>query len=116
MTGANPIRGEVSLKLGAREVTLRPTFAALVAIERETGLGLVALVGKIREGSIEHLPAVIREGARAADEQVTPDEIEGAVAAQGALSIIGAANRFLTVALTGGASEKNAHAAEATTN
>jgi hypothetical protein len=111
----NPHRGEVSLKLGAREVTLRPTFAALVAIERETGMGLIQLVSRIRAGSIAHLPAVIREGASAADQEVTPDEVERAIIAQGAFPIIEAANRFLTSAVTGGSSEKNADTAEATT-
>lgn len=34
---ANPVRGEASLQLGGAEVVLRPSFAALVAAEQETG-------------------------------------------------------------------------------
>lgn len=34
---ANPVRGEASLQLGGAEMVLRPSFAALVAAEQETG-------------------------------------------------------------------------------
>ena len=56
MSGANPHRGEVSLALVGRALTLRPSFAALVAIERDTGLGLMQLAYRLGCGSVEHLP------------------------------------------------------------
>lgn len=34
---ANPVRGEAGLALGGTHVLLRPTFAALVSAEQETG-------------------------------------------------------------------------------
>ena len=34
---ANPVRGEASLRLGGADIVLRPSFAALVAAEQETG-------------------------------------------------------------------------------
>lgn len=34
---ANPVRGEASLLLGGSVIMLRPSFAALVAAEQETG-------------------------------------------------------------------------------
>lgn len=36
-TPANPVRGEASLQVGGAEIVLRPSFAALVAAEQETG-------------------------------------------------------------------------------
>lgn len=34
---ANPVRGEALLQLGGADIVLRPSFAALVAAEQETG-------------------------------------------------------------------------------
>lgn len=48
---ANPLRGEVVLRLGGREFLLRPTFAALVRAEQEAG-PLFALVGQAAEGQL----------------------------------------------------------------
>ena len=115
MSGANPHRGEVSLVLGEREIALRPSFVALVAIERETGLGLMQLAYRLGCGSVEHLPAIIREGARAAGEAVERAEIEAAIDAAGVAPVLRAASALLANALNGGVPEKNADAAEAAT-
>lgn len=42
---ANPVRGEIALALGesGKEYVLRPTFAAIQAIEEKTGKGLLRL-------------------------------------------------------------------------
>jgi hypothetical protein len=115
MSGANLHRGEVPLTLGGRALTLRPSFAALVAIERGTGLGLMQLAYRLGCGAIEHLPAIICEGARAAGETIETAEIEAAIEAEGMLPALRAAGALLANALGGGTSEKNAGAAEATT-
>ena len=49
--GANPVRGEAALALGELALTLRPTFAALVAAEGELG-PLFALVERAAAGQL----------------------------------------------------------------
>ncbi len=48
---ANPVRGEVALKLGIHSLVLRPSFAALVAAEGELG-PLFALVERAAAGGL----------------------------------------------------------------
>ena len=48
---ANSERGEAAIVVGGRNVTLRPTFTALVAAEEDLG-PLFALVERAGEGSI----------------------------------------------------------------
>lgn len=115
MSDANPHCGEVSLTLGGRSLTLRPSFAALVAIERDTGLGLLQLAYRLGCGAIEQLPTIIREGARAAGETIETAAIEAAIEAEGTLPALHAASALLANALGGGTLEKNAGTAEATT-
>lgn len=49
--GANPARGEASLDIGGQAMTVRPSFAALVAAEQEVG-PLFALVEKAAAGQL----------------------------------------------------------------
>lgn len=49
--GANPVRGEVALRLGGAERVLRPTFAALVAAEDELG-SLLQIVERAAAGDV----------------------------------------------------------------
>ncbi len=51
MSGANAVRGEVTLALGAETFCLRPSFAALVAAEAELG-PLFALVERAAGGGL----------------------------------------------------------------
>lgn len=51
MTGANPMRGEASIRLHGVEHVLRPSFTALVAAEEELG-PLFALVERAAEGQL----------------------------------------------------------------
>ncbi len=48
---ANPVRGEASVRIGAADLVLRPTFAALVAAEAELG-PLFALVERAAAGGL----------------------------------------------------------------
>lgn len=113
---ANPHRGEVSLKLmtrgsngttAEREVTLRPTFAALVAIERETGMGLLALARKLAQGSLEHVPAIVREAARAGGADIERAEIEEHIVNAGVMSLLEPVLGFLARMISGAAEEKS---------
>jgi hypothetical protein len=47
----NPLRGEAALRLSGVELTLRPSFEALVAVEAELG-PLFALVERAGEGRL----------------------------------------------------------------
>ena len=51
MSGANGARGEAALELGGETLTLRPSFAALVAAEAELG-PLFELVDRAAEGKL----------------------------------------------------------------
>ena len=48
---ANPARGEAAIRVGGRMLTLRPSFAALVAAEQEVG-PLFALVERAAVGAL----------------------------------------------------------------
>lgn len=50
--GANPARGEASIRVAGETCVLRPSFAALVAAEAELG-SLFALVERAAEGRLE---------------------------------------------------------------
>jgi hypothetical protein len=51
MRGANPARGEASIRVGGAELVLRPSFAVLVAAEEELG-SLFALVERAADGGL----------------------------------------------------------------
>ncbi|MFQ5347370.1 MAG: GTA-gp10 family protein [Rhodothalassiaceae bacterium] len=51
MSAANPLRGEVALELGGRSHVLRPSFAALLAIESEVA-PLLVLAQEAAEGRV----------------------------------------------------------------
>ncbi len=51
MSAANPLRGEVEIDLGGCRYVLRPTFAALRAIETEAA-PLLALAQEAAEGQV----------------------------------------------------------------
>jgi len=48
---ANRLRGEVPLTLGTRDFVLRPSFAAIVAIEERLG-GVISLAVKASKGEV----------------------------------------------------------------
>jgi hypothetical protein len=48
---ANPARGEAAIRVGGAELTLRPTFTALVAAEAELG-PLFALIERAAAGGL----------------------------------------------------------------
>jgi hypothetical protein len=45
----NPVRGEVTLTLCGKDYILRPTFEALIALERKLGVGLATVIGRFEE-------------------------------------------------------------------
>ena len=79
---ANALRGEASLVIARREHVLRPTFAALVAVEEELG-SLFALVERAGEGRLRLTELAALFWHCLADRDVTREQVGEAVAAQG---------------------------------
>lgn len=56
---ANPERGELSVTVGGKAYTLRPTFDALCEFETLTGKSLDSMLESINNGSLSGLRAVV---------------------------------------------------------
>ena len=84
MSVANPARGEASLTVGAAEILLRPSFAALVAAEAELG-PLFALVERASEGrlGIGEMASLFLHCAVELPDGVTRDRIGQAIVESG---------------------------------
>ena len=84
----NPHRGEAELRVAGEAVSLRPTFAALVAAEGELG-PLFALVERASEGrlGIGEMVALFDHVSRGRPETITREAIGEAVVAGGLASV-----------------------------
>ena len=82
--GANPARGEASLRVGGELLVLRPSFAALVAAEGEVG-PLFALVERAADGrlGLAEMVALFWHCLRDPPEALTRDAFAEGVAAGG---------------------------------
>lgn len=82
--GANPARGETAIRVAGEMLTLRPSFAALVAAERELG-PLFALVERAASGKLTlgEIVALFWHCLRDRPEGLTRDKLGEAVAAGG---------------------------------
>ena len=79
----NPHRGETGLIVSGREVLLRPSFSALVALEDELG-SLLALVERAGRGELRLAElAALFWHCLAEHQAITRDEIGEAVIANG---------------------------------
>lgn len=81
---ANPARGEAAITVAGEALTLRPTFAALVAAEEELG-PLFALVERAAEGrlGLGELVALFWHCLAERPEGLTRERFGEAVAGQG---------------------------------
>lgn len=115
---ANPEQGEVELRLwtaeGGRAFILRPTFEAMVEIERQTGLGLLALARKTTafELGFGEATAIVTAGLKAAGEGASYGKVGEMVFKTGLTEVIPAITAFLSAALSGGQTVGEAKAAE----
>ena len=84
MSGANPYRGEASLKVGGETIVIRPSFAALVAAEAELG-PLFALVERAADGklSLSEIAALFDHVSAGKPEAITRARIGEAIVEQG---------------------------------
>ncbi len=94
--------GDLTLTLGGETVTLRPTFAALLALEKDSGTGLITLARRFADSTftVADCVAVVRAGMQGAGETPPPDLGDRLLAA-GVASLAGPIVRFLQAALTG---------------
>lgn len=111
---ANATRGEISLHLDGAEFILRPSFEAIVAIEADTGCGLVALARQAEDGSMSLQTAalIVMHLIRAQGKAAKDPALEGVnaqrigqliMSAEGGLMIVLLRLRLLlTMAVTGG--------------
>jgi Phage tail tube protein, GTA-gp10 len=99
---ANPARGEAQLRLGALTLTLRPSFAALVAAEAETG-PLFALVERAAQGQLglAEMIALFWHCRAEPPPDLTRDGLGEAVAAAGLAAVTPALRQLLGQILGG---------------
>jgi len=122
---ANRIRGEHELALGAKTYRLRPSFAAMIAIEEKTGRTCLELVrmgnaGAIPLGMAGTIAAeLIRAGADAKDaltQKVAGEKIAELIFEQGLPGAIARLTLCLADAVTGGRTASGEAKAVATTS
>lgn len=104
---ANPHRGEVEVELGGKTVLLRPSFAALVEIERRLGLGLVPLAQRLKAMEVgAGTVATILHACWVGAPKPEYEQVGEMVIARGLVELIPPVIDLIGNALTGGA--KNA--------
>lgn len=103
MSGANPARGEATLRVGDRLMTVRPSFAALVAVESETG-PLLALVDRAAEGrlTLAEMEALLWHCLADRPETMARATLGEALLTQGLGAAMPAIRAILRQALAGG--------------
>ena len=84
MSAANSARGEASFNVGAAEILLRPSFAALVAAEAELG-PLFSLVERAADGrlTLGEIASLFFHCAVGLPDGVTEDRIGQAIVERG---------------------------------
>ncbi|HTI30991.1 MAG TPA: gene transfer agent family protein [Sphingomonas sp.] len=85
----NPHRGEASVRVGGELLTLRPSFAALVAVEEELG-SLFALVERAATGGVRlaEIVALFWHCLAERPVELTRERLGEAVAAAGLKGVI----------------------------
>lgn len=99
---ANPVRGEARLRAGGSDLTLRPSFAALVAAEEELG-PLFALVERAADGglTLKEVVALFWHCVADRPDGLTREGLGEAVAAAGLAAAAPVLRRLLTQVLAG---------------
>ena len=99
---ANPARGEVAISVAGRELTLRPSFQALVAAEGELG-SLFALVERAAEGklSLGEMAALFWHCLHEAPEELTRETLGEALIEAGLAAAVPVLKRLLGQVLAG---------------
>ncbi|MCW2368747.1 gene transfer agent family protein [Sphingobium sp. B11D3D] len=101
---ANEARGEAALMVGEHCLTVRPTFAALVAAERETG-PLLALVERAADGrlGLAEMEALLWHCLTDRPEAMARADLGDALIAQGVGVALPALRAIMRQVVAGGA-------------
>lgn len=103
---ANAAAGEVEIRLAGRTYVLRPTFEAIVELERETGMGLIRLMSMFNAGDygLSLLAATITAGLHGAGESAKPAAVAEMVFKTGIAdpALVLSVTQFLLNAAQGG--------------
>jgi hypothetical protein len=99
---ANPARGETALVVAGARLTLRPTFAALVAAEEELG-PLFGLVERAADGGLKlaEIAALFWHCVADRPEALTRERLGAAIAEQGLAKATPVLKLLLTQILQG---------------
>jgi len=75
---ANPLRAETEVKLGNKQITLRPSFQALCEIEEELGESILNILTNIASKglTLKQQASIIYYGSKAGGYLLTKDEVE----------------------------------------
>ena len=98
----NPARGEAALSVGGERLTIRPSFAALVAAEEELG-PLFSLVERAADGRLRlsELTALIWHCIAERPEHLSRERLGDAIAEQGLAKTTPVLKALLTQILQG---------------
>jgi hypothetical protein len=100
----NALRNEITITLDGRDYTLRATFSAIRAIERDLRTNLVPLIGNIarRDVGIEQCAIIIHHGLIGyGDKSLMLDQVGDLVMKTGVGDVMGPIVTFLTKAMEG---------------
>ena len=98
------MRNEVTITLAGEERIMRATFTAIVAIEKQLGKGMTAIISQIADGdlSITESAYIIYHGLRGYDDKrLTFDQVGDGIVAAGIGNISMAVVEFVSKALSG---------------
>ncbi len=115
---ADPKRGDVEIELATdtgerRKFVLRPSFAAIVEIEEQTGQSIFVLARRFSKAEMgQHDAAhIIAAGLKAAGETVSYAAVGEMIAHTGLSDVLGALGDFFSTALGGYQKVRDAAAA-----
>ncbi len=113
----NAARGEVAIGLDDSTFVMRPTLAAIQAIEQRTGQGLFAIWARLRDNALttQEIAIVAHEGMRAVDSTIAYERVSAMIYAARPYSgpVMTAVAHFILHALNGGRAPADADAGEA---
>ncbi len=115
---ADPKRGDVEIELATetgerRKFVLRPTFAAILEIEEQTGQSIFVLARKLSRGEMGQQDAahILTAGLNAAGETASYATVGGMIARSGLADVLAALGDFFDAVLSGHQKVRDAAAA-----
>lgn len=99
----NRYKNEITVRLGARDYRLRPTYQSFADIEAETGITFMELVRLSAESNIPvtAMEAILTAGLRASGDTFDRDMLQEDIAAAGLRDTLSQIVDFFAIALNG---------------